>query len=81
MKDGHQPLNNFLVFLVLLFTTLSIAVLKAWIIIIEVKLKMSWLLIIFSPKRPYVVIDLTVCTEGLYATISHACGRPIKATI
>jgi hypothetical protein len=50
MKDGYKPLNDFLVFLVLLFTTLLIAVLKAWIVIIEVKLKMSWLLTIFFAK-------------------------------
>ena len=50
MKDGHKPLNDFLVFLALLFTTSSIAVLKAWIIIIEVKLEMSWLLTLFSAK-------------------------------
>jgi hypothetical protein len=49
-KDGHKPLNDFLIFFTLLFTTSSIAVLKAWIIIIEVKLKMSWLLILFSAK-------------------------------
>jgi hypothetical protein len=49
-KDGHKPLNDFLVFLALLFTTLSIAMLKAWIIVIEVKLKISWLLILFSAK-------------------------------
>ena len=50
MKDGHKPLNEFLVFLALLFTTSTIAVLKAWVIIVEVKLKMSWLLTIFSTK-------------------------------
>jgi hypothetical protein len=45
---------------------LLIAVLKAWIVIIEVKLKMSWLLTIFFAKWPYVVIDLAVCTKGIY---------------
>ena len=50
MKDGHKPLNDFLVFLALLLTTSSIAVLKAWIIVVEVKLKMFWLLTLFSAK-------------------------------
>jgi hypothetical protein len=50
MKDGHQSVYNFFVFLVLLFTTPSVVVLKAQIVIIEVKLKMSGLNTIFSPK-------------------------------
>jgi hypothetical protein len=50
MKDVHKPLNDFLVFLALLFTTSLIAVLKVWIIVIEVKLKMSWLLTLLSAK-------------------------------
>jgi 2-C-methyl-D-erythritol 4-phosphate cytidylyltransferase len=82
IEDVYQSTNNLSVFLFNLLTTLADKpIIKIRIVVVEIKLEVIRVILIFFAKVFKIMVKGTMRTESVYGTLPSVGGRTIKITV